>query len=214
MGRSSYHWPWLSILFNGLIEHLFPSSHWLIAKAKLVMNLTLCSRFSPWVTNEEKLSWCNEFSMGIFSWISKNCILKLHIKVCNWHTYRPIKVFPWQRAAMKIFFSSIEVNGRIQLWITITLIYIEIIPCNLVTASLLIMSLMGTKKMIIFFFSLFFAVWLRLASLCMGSLFSSSTYRESLRRCLDLEDLTFRWPQRISTKEDGNLWNDKEIKER
>ena len=106
--------------------------------------------------------------MCIFSWISKNCILKLHIKVCNWYTYRLIKVFPWQRVAMKILFSSIEVNGRIQLWITITLIYIEIIPCNLVTASLLIMSLMGTKKMIIFFFSLFFAVWLRLASLCIG----------------------------------------------
>ena len=88
MGRSSYHWPWISIQFNGLIEHLFPSSHWLIAKAKLVMNLILFSQFLPWVTNEKKLSWCNEFSMCIFSWISKNCILKLHIKVCNWHTYR------------------------------------------------------------------------------------------------------------------------------
>ena len=55
MGRSSYHWPCLSMQFNGLFEHLFQSSHWLIAKAKLVMNLTLCSRFLPWVTNEKKI---------------------------------------------------------------------------------------------------------------------------------------------------------------
>ena len=150
------------------------------------------------------------FSPKLAKTASWNCTSKFVIVIpigCS-------KSFHGKRRQWNFFFSSIEVNGRIQLWITITLIYIEIIPCNLVTASLLIMSLMGTKKMIIFFFSLFFAVWLRLASLCMGSLFSSSTYRESLCRCLDLEDLTFRWPQRISTKEDGNLWNDKEIKER
>ena len=86
IGRSSYHWPWLSIQVNGSIKHLFPSSHWLIAKAKSVMNLILCSRFLLWVTNGKKschdaMSFPCAFSPELAKTASWNCTSKVIIGI-------------------------------------------------------------------------------------------------------------------------------------